>query len=149
MPSQNADAGFTRDDAVVALSCLNLSARRLEATPESVTKEALRLSSMLGDSSLPKRVLGAVRIRCVVKSITFEQQSQRFMVSFIPLNQPEKVEEIRSERVDGSHGALVRKLWSQSLVGNEAIIFKSNDPDPTGKVSQGFRVARWVMDLGD
>ncbi len=33
---------------------------------------------------------------------------------------------------------------AKNLIGQRALIYKNNDPDPTGKVSQGFRRCVWV-----
>ena len=103
---------------------------------------------MVSERGLAMRVMNSVRFRAVVESITFEQTSQRFVVAYRPVDKPGEREEIRSERADGNRGQLVRVLWNQSLVGEEVVIFKNNEPDKTGKVAAGFRVAVWVLDNG-
>lgn len=148
---------FTDDQAAleereaVKLAYLGICARGREVTPEGLAQEALNVSSMLSERSFAMTVLTSTRIREVVESIMFEQTSQRFVISFRPLSaegvkgDPEK---IRSERCDGSRGAFVRSMWSQTLVGDEVVIFKHNEPDASGKVSHGFRTAPWVVDRG-
>ena len=132
----------------VLAAYLSLSMRGKDITPKNLVRESLQVSSMIAERGLVMRVMNSVRIRAVVESITFEQTSQRFVVAYHPADKPGEREEIRSERADGNRGQLVRMLWNQSLVGEEAVIFKNNEPDKTGKVAAGFRVAVWVLDNG-
>lgn len=116
--------------------------------PENLVRESLQVSSMVSERGLAMRVMNSVRFRAVVESISFEQTTQRFLIAYHPADKPNEREEIRSERVDSNRGQLVRMLWNQSLVGEEVVIFKNNEPDKTGKVAAGFRVAVWVLDNG-
>lgn len=132
----------------VLAAYLSLSMRGKDITPENLVRESLQVSSMVSERGLAMRVMNSVRFRAVVESITFEQTPQRFVVAYRPVDKPGEREEIRSERAGGNRGQLVRVLWNQSLVGEEVVIFKNNEPDKTGKVAAGFRVAVWVLDNG-
>lgn len=122
----------------VLTAYLSLSMRGKDITPENLVRESLQVSSMVSERGLAMRVMNSVRFRAVVESISFEQTTQRFLIAYHPVDKPNEREEIRSERVDSN----------QSLVGEEVVIFKNNEPDKIGKVAAGFRVAVWVLDNG-
>lgn len=114
-----------------------------------VTDQALLIRRQCNERSLAMRTLTATPIVCTISSLEAEAKTQRIVVTFTPANGDGTPETIRTDRLDGALGPIVRKMWQRSLVGHRAIIYKHNDAPREGdRNAQGYRVACWVTDLG-
>lgn len=126
---------------------LLLSGRKYEYLDLAVAQEALKLKRLYDAGNLPNLVLESKRITGVVRSITFEESSQRYVIEF-EAEEREHREKIRSERLDGWHGKAAKAVWGRDLVGHKVIIFKKNEPGKDAGASNGYRVAPYCVDLG-
>lgn len=114
-----------------------------------VAEQALLIRRQCDERSLAMRTLTATPIVCTISSLEAEAKTQRIVVTFTPANGDGTPETIRTDRLDGALGPIVRKMWQRSLVGHRAVIYKHNDAPREGdRNAQGYRVACWVTDLG-
>lgn len=114
-----------------------------------VAEQALLIRRQCDERSLAMRTLTATPIVCTISSMQAEAKTQRIVVTFTPANGDGTPETIRTDRLDGALGPVVRKMWQKSLVGHRAVIYKHNDAPREGdRNAQGYRVACWVTDLG-
>ena len=120
-----------------------------DAVMERVVRRALNLRRLTNPRSIAMLTLMSSPIRCRVASVEFEEATQRFVIGFVAAgSETGEVEQIRSDRVDGPDGRIVRKLWNESLVGRDVVIYKLNEPaKPGSKASHGYRCAHWVQPL--
>lgn len=132
----------------IELAYLGLCSRGEKATQASMARETLTVSRITAEGSLPDLVQRCARILGTIESVAFEESSQRFVVTFRADNGGGEAETARSERADGSRGALVRGLWP-SLAGHRAVLYKHNERAGESKeASNGYRVVVWAQDLG-
>jgi hypothetical protein len=118
---------------------------RTELNVSEVTEEALRIKSLMREDSIPMRALGSVRIPCEIKGIEMEESSQRFVISFVAIgrNATGEVETVRSDRLDGVNGNLVRQMWSPSIVGHRCVIYKCTE-ETGDRLKPKVRIAPFV-----
>lgn len=96
---------------------------------------------MLDDDGIAMAMLDSTRVYATIKDIAFEESSQRYVVSFVGDNSKNaKVETIRTDRVDGQNGFLVKTLWGDTtkLIGQHVCMYKKNDI-PTADQSAELR----------
>lgn len=137
------DVDEQRDNVRLAYLALCLSGGRV--TPKALVNETLRIADATKDGSLAVLVQKSVRIRSKVVYVAFEESSRRYLISYVASNSPTgEIEKIRSERVDGIHGALVSEIWKEVTPGDEVVIFKHNEEASDERMSHGYRVAPWV-----
>lgn len=117
------------------------------ATPAdgSVVDTALHLKSLMRERSLVKRVLNSVPIPATVTDVSFEESSNRLVVSYKPDVVREgfkEVEQIRTDRLDGANQEVVRAMWS-NLVGIHVVIYKTDEETNNPKHPK-VRIAPYV-----
>lgn len=109
----------------------------------AVIKRTLTIDQMLGDDSIVMDVLDAQHIPATIQNIEFEKNTTRYVVTFLADNEvargSNKPETIRTDRTDGARGAIVKSMWTQSLIGQHVLIYKKNDipKDTQGQQSGG------------
>lgn len=114
-----------------------------------VAKEMNRIRFIASENSLTSRLHDAVRIRCIILSVAYEDNSKRYVITFRADNS-DKDETIRSERINSRRGDLVQKLWGPGTdrVNKRAIIYKSNEGvGESAGASHGYRVAPYATFL--
>lgn len=115
---------------------------------QKVCERALLMRRQADQRSLAMRTLAATPIPCRVTSVTLEESTSRYVIEFVALKGDGELEQIRSDRTDGSLGPVVTRMWGPQLVGHRAVIYKLNEQGKDAKASNGYRVAPWVVDLG-
>jgi hypothetical protein len=125
-----------------------IARNKTELNASEVTEEALRIKSLLREDSIPMRALGSVRIPCEVKGIEMEESSQRLVISFVAIgrNATGEVETVRSDRLDGVNGNLVRQMWNPSIVGHRCVIYKCTE-ETGDRTKPKVRIAPFVRVL--
>lgn len=126
---------------------LLLSDRKYDNLELAVAQEMLKMNRLTAERSLPNLIGNSVRIAATINSIKFEESSKRYLIKFSADNE-EKEEWVRSERVDSSHKAAVKKIWGRDLVGHRVLIFKYKDKVGSKEAPNGYRIAPYCIDHG-
>lgn len=131
----------------MAYFALLLSGRKYDDLELAVAQEMLKMNRLTAERSLPNLIGNSVRIAATINSIEFEESSKRYLIKFSADNGEEE-EWVRSERVDSSHKAAVKKIWGRDLVGHRVLIFKYKDKVGSKEAPNGYRIAPYCIDLG-
>lgn len=130
----------------MAYFALLLSGRKYDNLELAVAQEMLKMNRLTAERSLPSLIGNSVRIAATINSIEFEESSKRYLIKFSADNGEEE-EWVRSERVDSSHKAAVKKIWGRNLVGHRVLIFKYKDKVGSKEAPNGYRIAPYCIDL--
>ncbi|MFR6568839.1 MAG: hypothetical protein ACLUQH_06310 [Collinsella sp.] len=130
----------------MAYFALLLSGRKYDDLELAVAQEMLKMNRLTAERSLPNLIGNSVRIAATINSIEFEESSKRYLIKFSADNGEEE-EWVRSERVDSSHKAAVKKIWGRDLVGHRVLIFKYKDKVGSKEAPNGYRIAPYCIDL--
>lgn len=130
----------------MAYFALLLSGRKYDDLELAVAQEMLKMNRLTAERSLPNLIGNSVRIATTINSIEFEESSKRYLIKFSADNGEEE-EWVRSERVDSSHKAAVKKIWGRDLVGHRVLIFKYKDKVGSKEAPNGYRIAPYCIDL--
>lgn len=133
-----------------ALSSINFSDYD---TPQrrdlAIARLVSRYTPYLAASSIPQRMLDAVRIYAEVTGFEFEESSQRYLVLFKASNNADdgKAEYIRTDRTDGRDGEFVKLMMrggdADKIVGRHAVIYKTNE-EMKNQNGRTFRVTPFI-----
>lgn len=140
------DTQFDPATIRMAYFALLLSGRRYDNLDLAVAQEMLKMNRLTAERSLPNLIGNSVRIAATINSIEFEESSKRYLIKFSADNGEEE-EWVRSERVDSSHKAAVKKIWGRDLVGHRVLIFKYKDKVGSKEAPNGYRIAPYCIDL--
>lgn len=140
------DTQFDPATICMAYFALLLSGRKYDNLELAVAQEMLKMNRLTAERSLPNLIGNSVRIAATIKSIEFEESSKRYLIKFSADNGEEE-EWVRSERVDSSHKAAVKKIWGRNLVGHRVLIFKYKDKVGSKEAPNGYRIAPYCIDL--
>lgn len=140
------DTQFDPATIRMAYFALLLSGRKYDNLDLAVAQEMLKMNRLTAERSLPNLIGNSVRIAATINSIEFEESSKRYMIKFSADNGEEE-EWVRSERVDSSHNAAVKKIWGRDLVGHRVLIFKYKDKGGSKEAPNGYRIAPYCIDL--
>lgn len=137
------------DPATIRMAnfALLLSGRKYDNLELAVAQEMLKMNRLTAERSLPNLIGNSVRIAATINSIEFEESSKRYLIKFSADNGDEE-EWVRSERVDSSHKAAVKKIWGRDLVGHRVLIFKYKDKVGSKEAPNGYRIAPYCIDHG-
>lgn len=141
------DTQFDPATIRMAYFALLLSGRKYDNLELAVAQEMLKMNRLTAERSLPNLIGNSVRIAATINSIEFEESSKRYLIKFSADNGEEE-EWVRSERVDSSHKAAVKKIWGRDLVGHRVLIFKYKDKVGSKKAPNGYRIAPYCIDHG-
>lgn len=141
------DTQFDPATIRMAYFALLLSGRKYDNLELVVAQEMLKMNRLTAERSLPNLIGNSVRIAATINSIKFEESSKRYLIKFSADNR-EKEEWVRSERVDSSHKAAVKKIWGRDLVGHRVLIFKYKDKVGSKEAPNGYRIAPYCIDHG-
>lgn len=141
------DTQFDPATIRMAYFALLLSDRKYDNLELAVAQEMLKMNRLTAERSLPNLIGNSVRIAATINSIKFEESSKRYLIKFSADNE-EKEEWVRSERVDSSHKAAVKKIWGRDLVGHRVLIFKYKDKVGPKEAPNGYRIAPYCIDHG-
>ena len=141
------DTQFDPATIRMAYFALLLSGRKYDNLELAVAQEMLKMDRLTAERSLPNLIGNSVRIAATINSIEFEESSKRYLIKFSADNEEEE-EWVRSERVDSSHKAAVKKIWGRDLVGHRVLIFKYNDKVGSKEALNGYRIAPYCIDHG-
>lgn len=103
------DTQFDPATIRMAYFALLLSGRKYDNLELAVAQEMLKMNRLTAERSLPNLIGNSVRIAATINSIEFEESSKRYLIKFSADNGEEE-EWVRSERVDSSHKAAVKKI---------------------------------------
>lgn len=140
------DTQFDPATIRMAYFALLLSGRKYDNLDLAVAQEMLKMNRLTAERSLPNLIGNSVRIAATINSIEFEESSKRYLIKFSADNGEEE-EWVRSERVDSSHKAAVKKIWGRDLVGHRVLIFKYKDKVGSKEAPNGYRIAPYCIDL--
>lgn len=140
------DTQFDPATIRMAYFALLLSGRKYDNLELAVAQEMLKMNRLTAERSLPNLIGNSVRIAATINSIEFEESSKRYLIKFSADNVEEE-EWVRSERVDSSHKAAVKKIWGRNLVGHRVLIFKYKDKVGSKEALNGYRIAPYCIDL--
>lgn len=141
------DTQFDSATIRMAYFTLLLSGRKYDNLELAVAQEMLKMNRLTAERSLPNLIGNSVRIAATINSIEFEESSKRYLIKFSADNGEEE-EWVRSERVDSSHKAAVKKIWGRDLVGHRVLIFKYKDKVGSKEAPNGYRIAPYCIDHG-
>lgn len=141
------DTQFDPATIRMAYFALLLSGRKYDNLELAVAQEMLKMNCLTAERSLPNLIGNSVRIAATINSIEFEESSKRYLIKFSADNGEEE-EWVRSERVDSSHKAAVKKIWGRDLVGHRVLIFKYKDKVGSKEAPNGYRIAPYCIDHG-
>lgn len=141
------DTQFDPATIRMAYFALLLSGRKFDNLELAVAQEMLKMNRLTAERSLPNLIGNSVRIAATINSIEFEESSKRYLIKFSADNGEEE-EWVRSERVDSSHKAAVKKIWGRDLVGHRVLIFKYKDKVGSKEAPNGYRIAPYCIDHG-
>lgn len=141
------DTQFDPATIRMAYFALLLSGRKYDNLELAVAQEMLKMNRLTAERSLPNLIGNSVRIAATINSIEFEESSKRYLIKFSADNGEEE-EWVRSERVDSSHKAAVKKIWGRDLVGHRVLIFKYKDKVGSKEAPNGDRIAPYCIDHG-
>lgn len=141
------DTQFDPATIRMAYFALLLSGRKYDNLELAVAQEMLKMNRLTAERSLPNLIGNSVRIAATINSIEFEDSSKRYLIKFSADNGEEE-EWVRSERVDSSHKAAVKKIWGRDLVGHRVLIFKYKDKVGSKEAPNGYRIAPYCIDCG-
>lgn len=141
------DTQFDPATIRMAYFALLLSGRKYDNLELAVAQEMLKMNRLTAERSLPNLIGNSVRIAATINSIEFEESSKRYLIKFSTDNGEEE-EWVRSERVDSSHKAAVKKIWGRDLVGHHVLIFKYKDKVGSKEAPNGYRIAPYYIDHG-
>lgn len=142
----NNDTQFDPATIRMAYFALLLSGRKYDNLELAVAQEMLKMNRLTAERSLPNLIGNSVRIAATINSIEFEESSKRYLIKFSADNGEEE-EWVRSERLDSSHKAAVKKIWGRDLVGHRVLIFKYKDKVGSKEAPNGYRIAPYCIDL--
>lgn len=140
------DTQFDPATIRMAYFALLLSGRKYDNLELAVAQEMLKMNRLTAERSLPNLIGNSVRIAATINSIEFEESSKRYLIKFSADNGEEE-EWVRSERLDSSHKAAVKKIWGRDLVGHRVLIFKYKDKVGSKEAPNGYRIAPYCIDL--
>lgn len=140
------DTQFDPATIRMAYFALLLSGRKYDNLELAVAQEMPKMNRLTAERSLPNLIGNSVRIAATINSIEFEESSKRYLIKFSADNVEEE-EWVRSERVDSSHKAAVKKIWGRNLVGHRVLIFKYKDKVGSKEALNGYRIAPHCIDL--
>ena len=141
------DTQFDPATIRMAYFALLLSGRKYDNLELAVAQEMLKMNRLTAERSLLNLIGNSVRIAATINSIEFEESSKRYLIKFSADNGEEE-EWVRSERVDSSHKAAVKKIWGRDLVGHRVLIFKYKDKVGSKEAPNGYRIAPYCIDHG-
>ena len=141
------DTQFDPATIRMAYFALLLSGRKYDNLELAVDQEMLKMNRLTAERSLPNLIGNSVRIAATINSIEFEESLKRYLIKFSADNGEEE-EWVRSERVDSSHKAAVKKIWGRDLVGHRVLIFKYKDKVGSKEAPNGYRIAPYCIDHG-
>lgn len=113
-----------------------------------VLDEFFYLKALMDRKSVFMRTAYAVPIPARVISVSFEESSSRYLITYLPVrgygSTDSKEEHVRSDRTDGRNGKAISEMCSD-LAGRNVIIYKTtqktNDPEsPTVRIAPYIRV---------
>lgn len=140
------DTQFDPATIRMAYFALLLSGRKYDNLELAVAQEMLKMNRLTAERSLPNLIGNSVRIAATINSIKFEESSKRYLIKFSADNGEEE-EWVRSERLDSSHKAALKKIWGRDLVGHRVLIFKYKDKVGSKEAPNGYRIAPYCIDL--
>lgn len=140
------DTQFDPATIRMAYFALLLSGRKYDNLELAVAQEMLKMNRLTAERSLPNLIGNSVRIAATINSIKFEESTKRYLIKFSADNGEEE-EWVRSERLDSSHKAAVKKIWGRDLVGHRVLIFKYKDKVGSKEAPNGYRIAPYCIDL--
>lgn len=112
-----------------------------EVTESAILNHMEKIKDCSSDKSILARASSAARFKATITDVSFEESSQRYVISF--KSSPDgKVEQIRTDRVDGRYGDYVRRTWSdgEKKIGRSAIFYKHREAAGESRdVPQGYR----------
>lgn len=141
------DTQFDPATIHMAYFALLLSGRKYDNLELAVAQEMLKMNRLTAERSLPNLIGNSVRIAATINSIEFEESAKRYLIKFSADNGEEE-EWVRSERMDSSHKAAVKKIWGRDLVGHRVLIFKCKDKVGSKEAPNGYRIAPYCIDHG-
>lgn len=160
MPQNNA---IPQSDIILtAIQSLDVSkSHNPDDFTRAVIARSITISKMLNDRSLAVRALDSVRIYSDIKSIEFEESSQRYVIKFRAYNNNDGDEDeiIRSPRMDSYDGKILKPVIQTAIndvskSGHcRCIIYKNNeqvsddDKKKAGKnkiPASGYRNFVWI-----
>lgn len=138
--------------AALMLACATPALRDLTPSEKmrTLVDSMLQLRYLAGDRGILKRLAHAYPIRCEIRKVDVDKRCQRLAIEFVAENEGGKIETIRSDRIDGYYGELVRDIWRPFAHGGQAVIYKCNTPapdgakGPNGEPVRSYRNAVWV-----
>ena len=112
---------------------------------QAVLQQVLKIRQYADERSLIARVMGAVVIRSIIKGVSYETSSKRYVITF-RADGSDRDETIRSDRTDGRYGHLVQQLFGrEGLVGKRALIYKTHEQNASDKEHPvGYRICPYI-----
>lgn len=111
-----------------------------------VARAVAAIRRQFSDRSIASRVCESVPIPAKVTSVDFEDSSNRYLVTYVPVNAAkghEEPEYVRTDRVDGRKGACIREMVD-GIVGKHCVIYKYTEP--TGNARKpSVRIAPLIL----
>lgn len=149
MPNNDGLAFDTPELVRLAAETLDWSNAEIRRRAEEATvTQYLRLEKVLGPKALVWKVAESVRIPCVVEKVSFEESSQRHVVTFTATHRPEgelpEAESIRTPRCDSGRGKMYADILGRFAPGDKALIYKSHE---AGKDGRKYRLLTWMEPL--
>lgn len=140
------DAIINTDSDLVSSPTFQLAYLAATLSGKDVTESAVlshmeKIKDMTANKSILARAATSARFMATITDVSFEESSQRYVISFKP-SADAKVEQIRTDRVDGRYGEYVRRTWSdpEKQIGRRAIFYKFREAAGESRdVPQGYR----------
>lgn len=134
------------DNALVSSPTFQLAYLAAVLSGQDVTESVVlshmeKIKDFSGDKSILARASNSARFMATITDVSFEDSSQRYVISF-KASPDAKVEQIRTDRVDGHYGEYVRRTWSNAdkKIGRRAIFYKYRENAGESRdAPQGYR----------
>lgn len=159
MAEKNYDEQDNTLIAIAALASVSSDGKTRDEWLHDVGTRAafLKSSHLIGENGLLSKIVSSVRIPARIKSIEFEESSQRYLIKFVALYEGSEEETIRTSRMDHKDGQIIRKdieKMQKEYVGTDkvVVIYKNNyKPSENSKATNdrkivpanGYRCAVW------
>lgn len=118
-------------------------------TESAVLAHMDRIGSMTSAGSILSRVQNSTKFIATVTAVEFEDSSQRYVIS-LKSDRDDRIEQIRTDRIDGRYGDYVKRTWAEPdrRIGQRAVIYKyreaaGENPD----APQGYRNLPYIKFL--
>lgn len=114
---------------------------------------SIQRARFFNEDSLIRKVLGATKIVAKVNAISFEESSQRYLITFTAENNQEPVQEtIRSPRMDSYEGKNMEKEIERlkTIAGTDALVclYKSNTMPTEAQIAEARKQGKMVPSNG-